>query len=81
MIYPNLSAEMSRSGYGVSDLAKAWGTTDRTARNRINGTTDITFAQCKKLRDALFNMRYEVTIPEEISNKARKAIQRMLEVV
>lgn len=54
MIYPNLSAEMSRSGYGVSDLAKAWGTTDRTARNRINGTTDITFAQCKKLRDALF---------------------------
>lgn len=35
----------------------------------------------EKLRDALFNMRYEVTIPEEISNKARKAIQRMLEVV
>ena len=55
MIYPNLSAEMSRSGYGVSDLAKAWGTTDRTARNRINGTTDITFAQCKKLRDELLS--------------------------
>ena len=35
----------------------------------------------EKLRDALFNMRYEVTIPEEISNKAHKAIQRMLEVV
>ena len=35
----------------------------------------------EKLRDALFNMRYEVTIPEEISNKARKAIQRMLEIV
>lgn len=35
----------------------------------------------EKLRDALFNMRYEVTIPEEISNRARKAIQRMLEVV
>lgn len=54
MNYPNLSAEMSRSGYAVSDLAAAWGTTDRTARNRINGITDITFAQCKELRDTLF---------------------------
>ena len=35
----------------------------------------------EKLRDALFNMRYEVTVPEEISTKARKAIQRMLEVI
>lgn len=54
MIYPNLSAEMSRMGYSVADLAAAWETTDRTARNRINGITDITFAQCKRLRDALF---------------------------
>ena len=55
MNYPNLSAEMSRNGYTVSDLASAWGTTERTARNRINGITDITFAQCKQLRDALFS--------------------------
>ena len=35
----------------------------------------------EKLRDALFNMRYEVTVPEEVANKARKAIQRMLSIV
>ena len=35
----------------------------------------------EKLRDALHNMRYEVVVPEEIANKARSAIQRMLEVV
>lgn len=55
MNYPNLGAEMSRNGYTVSDLAEAWNTTERTARNRINGITDITFAQCKSLRDALFS--------------------------
>ena len=35
----------------------------------------------EKLRDSLLNMRSEVTVPEEIANRARKAIQRMLEVV
>ena len=35
----------------------------------------------EKLRDSLLNMRYEVKVPEEIATKARKAIQRMLEVV
>ena len=34
----------------------------------------------EKLRDALFNMRYEVKVPEEIANKARKAIERMLTI-
>lgn len=54
MLYPNLKAEMSRHGIGLSDLARAWGTTERTVTNRINGTTEITFAQCRALRDALF---------------------------
>ena len=34
----------------------------------------------EKLRDSLLNMRYEVVVPEEIAMKARKAIERMLEV-
>ena len=35
----------------------------------------------EKLRDSLLNMKHEVVVPEEIANRARKAIQRMLEVV
>ena len=34
----------------------------------------------EKLRDSLFNMRYEVEVPDEIAKKARAAIERMLAV-
>ena len=34
----------------------------------------------EKLRDALEKMQYEVVVPEEISSKARKAIERMLAI-
>ena len=34
----------------------------------------------EKLRDALFNMRYEVKVPDEVAKKARRAIERMLEI-
>lgn len=54
MIFPNLKAEMSRNGLTVADLASSWSTTERTTRNRLNGYTDITFAQCLALRDSLF---------------------------
>ncbi len=35
----------------------------------------------EKLRDSLLNMKHEVVVPTDVANKARKAIQRMLEVV
>ena len=34
----------------------------------------------EKLRDALFNMRYEVRVPEEVAKKAKMAIERMLAI-
>ena len=34
----------------------------------------------ENLRDSLLNMRYEVVVPEEIANRARKAIERMLAI-
>ena len=35
----------------------------------------------QKLRDALSNMRYEVKVPEDVAVRARKAIERMLNIV
>lgn len=35
----------------------------------------------EKVRDALRDMRYEVKVPEDVANKARKAIERMLAVM
>ena len=34
----------------------------------------------EKLRDSLLNMRHEVSVPTDIANKARKAIERMLAI-
>ena len=34
----------------------------------------------ENLRDSLLNMRYEVVVPEEIANRARKSIERMLAI-
>ena len=54
MTFPNLKAEMTRHGITVSELAAVWNTTERTVTNRLNGTTEITFAQCRAARDSLF---------------------------
>ena len=35
----------------------------------------------EKLRDSLREMRHEVKVPDEIANRARKAIERMLSIV
>jgi quinolinate synthase len=34
-----------------------------------------------KLRDSLRDMKYEVTVPESVADRARLAIQRMVEIV
>lgn len=69
MVFPNLKAEMGRNGVTLSELAAVWKTTERTARNRVNGTTDITFRQCKAVRDALFpNLSIDYLFDTEPSN-------------
>jgi quinolinate synthase len=35
----------------------------------------------EKVRDSLMNLQYEVTVPEDIRLKARKALERMVEIV
>ena len=35
----------------------------------------------EKLRDSLLNMKHEVLVPTDVATKARKAIERMLEIV
>jgi len=34
-----------------------------------------------KLRDSLRDMQHEVTVPEPVADRARLAIQRMVEIV
>ena len=42
---------------------------------------DMKKVTLEKVRDSLEKSQYEVKVPEEVANRARKAIQRMLEVV
>ena len=53
-IFPNLRAEMTRNGLKVEDLAETLGTSRRNVANRLNGSTQITIAECKTIRNSLF---------------------------
>lgn len=56
----NLEAEMKRNGVTNADIQKVLGVSERTVRNKINGDTDFTYPEAKKLRDTLFpNCRME----------------------
>lgn len=40
----NLKAEMQRNGLTVRDIMRTIGCSEKTARNKINGETDFTYA-------------------------------------
>lgn len=50
----NLIAEMARRGYKFHDIAVCIGSSDRTAKNKVNGDTDFTVPEALKVRDELF---------------------------
>lgn len=53
-MYGNLRAELARKGMGVSDIAKAIGTTERTAKNKLSGKSEFSLFETIKIRDAIF---------------------------
>lgn len=50
----NLSAEMARFGVSVYNVQAVLGCSEKTARNKVNGSTEFTVAEAMKLRDAYF---------------------------
>lgn len=53
-MYPNLMAEMARSGYTTADLSVATGKSLRAVQNWISGRNGISYRDCRAIRNALF---------------------------
>ncbi|MCD8356285.1 MAG: XRE family transcriptional regulator [Clostridia bacterium] len=56
----NLYAEMTRYGVTTSDIKTVLNCTDKTARSKMNGKSDLSIDDAFKIRDAFFpGMRLE----------------------
>lgn len=53
-MYPNLRAEMARSGISVEEMAKGIEISVRTLHDKLSGRTDFTFSQAIKIRARFF---------------------------
>lgn len=53
-MFPNLRAEMVRSGLVVSDIARAIHKTDKSVRSKLNGMGEFTLGEVVSIRDQLF---------------------------
>lgn len=49
-MYKNLLAEMTRNDYSVAKLAKEIGVTEKTLRNKLNGTTSFSWGEVLAIR-------------------------------
>lgn len=54
MVYPNLLAEMARSGYTVGDLAEVLGIHITGVYLMLKGERNISIKRAKNIRDRLF---------------------------
>lgn len=52
-MFPNLNAEMARHGLKAKELAAALSISERTVSNKLNGKTEFTLSEIKKIT-ALF---------------------------
>lgn len=50
----NLSAEMVRFGVTIVDIQNLLGCTDKTVRNKMNGTTEFSVREALTVRDTFF---------------------------
>lgn len=54
MVYPNLLAEMARSGYTVEDLAEVLDVHTSGVYSMLKGERNISIKRAKNIRDRLF---------------------------
>ena len=52
-MYLRLKYEIVRKGYTIESFAKEIGISEKTLRNKINGSTDFTWSECMLIRDKL----------------------------
>ena len=50
----NIEKEMQKFNVSIYDIKELLDCTEKTVRNKLNGTTDFTFSEVKKIRDNLF---------------------------
>lgn len=50
----NLIAEMARYGIKCKDIQDVLGCSEKTVRNKINGITEFTYSEAKRVKDKLF---------------------------
>ena len=50
----NIEKEMQKFNVSFYDIKELLDCTEKTVRNKLNGTTDFTFSEVKKIRDNLF---------------------------
>ena len=70
----NFRAEMMRYGVTTADVQAVLNCTDKTARSKINGRTDLTVSEAFALRDAFFpGIRLEYLYAKDDDDIERKA--------
>lgn len=52
-MYYRLRNEMDKRGYTIETFASLVGMSEKTLRNKINGTTDFTWTEVRRIRDLL----------------------------
>lgn len=70
----NLSAEMHRRGVSSVDVQRLIGCTDRTVRNKINGSSSFSFDEAQVIRDTFFSdLRLEYLFANDTRPKPKPA--------
>lgn len=54
MVFPNLEAEMKRSGYTRADIAKVLGIRASSAYGLLSGERTLSIYRAMRIRDSLF---------------------------
>lgn len=65
----NIEKEMPRFNVTYFDLQNILGCSEKTVRNKLNGVTDFTYSEVKKVRDGLFpGMSLEYLFDEDVKS-------------